>query len=55
MKSRLQASSYWVLATRNDAFLQANPSDPLDWGDDDCPAPLWTDQYSNLFQILKSP
>ena len=45
-------SQRWVLATRNAAFLKANPSDPLDWGEDDLPAPLWTDQYSNLFQIL---
>jgi spermidine synthase len=53
--SRLQDNSTWVLVTRNDAFLKAIPSDPPDWDDVDCPAPLWTDQYSNLFQILKSP
>jgi hypothetical protein len=49
---RLLSGSTWVLVTRNDAFLKANPSDPLDWGADDIPAPLWTDQYSNLFEIL---
>ena len=51
-ENRLQDHSEWVLVTRNQRFLQANPSDPPDWGDDDLPAPLWTDQYSNLFQIL---
>jgi spermidine synthase len=55
VESRLQSISSWALATRNGAFLKANPSDPLDWGDDDRAAPLWTDQYSNLFQILKGP
>jgi hypothetical protein len=50
--SRLQSASQWVLVTNNDDFLRANPSDPPDWGNDDLPAPLWTDQYSNLFQIL---
>jgi hypothetical protein len=52
---RLQSTSDWVLATADKAFLHANPSDPLEWGDDDFPAPLWTDQYSNLFQILERP
>jgi hypothetical protein len=53
--SRLLATNYWVLVTENKAFLKAHPSDPLDWGEDNVPAPLWTDQYSNLYQILKSP
>jgi hypothetical protein len=53
--SRMVAASVWILATDNESFLEANPSDPADWGSDDCPAPLWTDQYSNLFQILKMP
>jgi len=51
-ESRLLSPNDWVLATRNAAFLKANPSDPLDWGADNLPASLWTDQYSNLFQIL---
>ncbi len=51
-EARLQSCSHWVLVTKNDVFLRANPSDPSDWGSDDFPAPLWTDQYSNLFQIL---
>jgi hypothetical protein len=53
--SRMVATSVWILATQNQSFLAANPSDPADWGSDDCPAPLWTDQYSNLFQLLKTP
>jgi hypothetical protein len=53
--SHLQSGSLWVLVTQNDRFLRANPSNPSDWGDDNLPAPLWTDQYSNLFQILRPP
>ncbi len=52
---RFAEPSCWILATRNSAFLKANPSRPLNWGEDGGPAPLWTDRYSNLFQILKSP
>jgi len=51
-QSRLQSANNWVLVTRNDGFVQATPSKPLDWGSDNFEAPLWTDQYSNLFQIL---
>jgi SAM-dependent methyltransferase len=51
-ESRMQCGSQWMLATRNDRFLKSHPSQPLDWGADDRPAPLWTDQYSNLFQVL---
>lgn len=51
-ESQLRNLSNWVLATRNKAFLKANPSDPVDWGADKCPAPLWTDQYNNLYQVL---
>jgi spermidine synthase len=54
-EDRLQSSSLWVLVTRNNRFLKANPSDPLDWGEDKFQASLWTDQYSNLFQILTPP
>lgn len=54
-ESHLQSSSLWVLVTNNDRFLRANPSSPSDWGVDDFKAPLWTDQYSNLFQILTPP
>ncbi len=53
--SHLQSGSLWVLVTQNDRFLRANPSNPSDWGDDNFTAPLWTDQYSNLFQILTPP
>jgi protein-L-isoaspartate O-methyltransferase len=54
-ESRLQGGSLWVLVSNNDRFLLANPSRPADWGNDNFAAPLWTDQYSNLFQILASP
>ncbi|MEN6405484.1 MAG: fused MFS/spermidine synthase [Thermoguttaceae bacterium] len=40
--------STWVLATQNDDFLRSHPSE----APADASAPLWTDQYSNLFQIL---
>jgi hypothetical protein len=51
---RLMAPSFWVIVSQDGSFLEANPSEPRDWGEDAGPAPLWTDQYSNLFQILKS-
>ncbi len=44
----------WVLVTCDEGFLRANPSEPAQNADDDLKAPLWTDQYSNLFQILSS-
>jgi hypothetical protein len=52
---RLTAPSFWVIVSQDRSFLEANPSEPRDWGEDGGPAPLWTDQYSNLFQILKRP
>jgi spermidine synthase len=54
-ENRGQSTSDWVLVTKNKDFLKANPSEPADWGDDNIDAPLWTDQYSNLFQILVRP
>ncbi len=54
-ESHLQSGSLWVLVSNNPRLLKANPSSPADWGADDFKAPLWTDQYSNLFQILTSP
>ena len=53
-RMRLLSSSTWMLLTRNEAFARANPSQPPNSPDDDPNFPLWTDQYSNLFQILKS-
>jgi protein-L-isoaspartate O-methyltransferase len=51
---KLLSGSTWVLLTRDGAFARAVPSDPPDWPDDGRNVPLWTDQYSNLFRILKS-
>jgi len=49
-----EAGSDWVLLTRNEAFLEGDVvverSEDLSGLYD--PIPLWTDQYSNLFQIL---
>ena len=42
-----------MLLTRDDEFVRALPSDPPNSPDDDANVPLWTDQYSNLFRILK--
>ncbi len=49
---RLLDANEWMLVTQNDHFLQVTPPDPPHFGDDDQIVPLWTDQYSNLFQIL---
>jgi hypothetical protein len=48
-------STDWVLLTHNQSFLS---SDPLKkairtWPKDDPAAALWTDDYSNLFKLLK--
>ena len=50
----LVSSSTWMLLTRDEAFVRDLPSDPPDWARDGIDVPLWTDQYSNLFRILKS-
>ncbi|MCE5269220.1 MAG: fused MFS/spermidine synthase [Planctomycetaceae bacterium] len=47
-------NSEWMLVTDDKAFLQANPSTPADTAEETIKAPLWTDQYSNLFQILQT-
>lgn len=50
-----EASSDWILLTHNNDFLHSPEiivvAEPLDGTYD--PIPLWTDQYSNLFQILE--
>lgn len=51
-KPRLLSGNEWMLVTANDEFLQAHPSQPTKSDEDDQRVPLWTDQYSNLFQIL---
>ena len=49
----LLSSNEWVLLTRNEAFLRAHPPKPPFSADDDQRVPIWTDQYSNLFQIIR--
>ncbi len=43
----------WVLLTENEGLLSAIPSIPPPEVHDDFSVPVWTDHYSNLFQILK--
>jgi hypothetical protein len=45
-------SNEWVLVTRNKDFLEKHPSSSARFDDDAVVVPLWTDDYSNLFQIL---
>jgi spermidine synthase len=47
--------SQWVLLTHNPALLEipAIKSRAISFGGYDSPVRLWTDDYSNLFQILK--
>ncbi len=48
------AKSEWVLVTRNDTFLDRD--DVLDRSNEIAPIPdlpIWTDQFNNLFRILK--
>ena len=42
----------WVLVTLNDGFLAKHPSTEEHFADDAVVVPLWTDDYSNLYQIL---
>jgi hypothetical protein len=50
--SRSLDSNEWVLVTRNNDFLEKHPSTSAHFDDDVVVVPLWTDDYSNLFQIL---
>jgi hypothetical protein len=51
---RAATASQWVLLTRNEAFL-ANPTVQTATAklDEYAAIPLWTDEYSNLLQLLK--
>lgn len=51
-KERMLNGNQWMLVTRNEDFLRAHPGRSPDSPDDKLVVPLWTDQYSNLFQIL---
>ena len=51
---RLTFDSDWMLLTRDEALLAAIPPTPTPRAEPDPLVPLWTDQYSNLFQILLS-
>lgn len=48
----LLESNDWILVTANDSFLRKHPPKCKEFGDEDLDVPLWTDDYSNLFQIL---
>ena len=45
-------SNDWILVTENEDFLAKNPSTSATYDDDDLTVRMWTDDYSNLFQIL---
>jgi hypothetical protein len=51
-EDRMRYGNSWILVTQNDDFVKSHPPRPLHSDDDDLVVPLWTDQYSNLFQIL---
>jgi hypothetical protein len=51
-EERMRYGNSWILVTQNDDFVKSHPPRPLHSDDDDLVVPLWTDQYSNLFQIL---
>lgn len=53
-----EASSDWLLLTKNQAFLEDEVVLERGWPvakDDYKQIPMWTDQFSNLFQILDRP
>ncbi len=51
-KQRLVHTSEWILVTDDEQLLRAHPSVPEKQPYDDWRVRLWTDDYSNLFQIL---
>jgi hypothetical protein len=51
-RSRSLDNNEWMLVTKNEAFLEKHPSSASEFSDDKMVVPLWTDDYSNLFQIL---
>ena len=44
--------SQWIVVTNNEDFLDSHPPRPPSMPDDGMTVPVWTDQYSNLLQIL---
>jgi hypothetical protein len=52
-QSQLSYRADWMLLTRNEAFVASTPSHPPPNTDKRVAPLLWTDHYSNLFQILE--
>ena len=52
-EERLVHPSTWVLVAESGEFLRSNFTTAEKWTPQDSHGPLWTDQYSNLFQILE--
>jgi hypothetical protein len=49
-----EAASEWILVTKNDEFMDSPAvRDAITPVEPDKKLPLWTDQYSNLFQIMQ--
>jgi spermidine synthase len=55
LESQGTSSSDWVLLTVNQQFITSSEVQRAvaDWSDDDRPPLLWTDDYSNLFRLLR--
>jgi hypothetical protein len=53
-EDRLQFRADFMVLTKDDAFIKQTPPEiPADWLEPQVDGPLWTDHFSNLFQILK--
>ena len=52
-QAQLSYRADWMLLTRNEAFVAATPSSPPPNTSKRTAPLLWTDHYSNLFQILE--
>ncbi len=52
-QAQLSYRADWMLLTRNEAFVAATPSTPPPNTSNRTAPLLWTDHYSNLFQILE--
>lgn len=50
--SKMVDDSHWVVVTNNEDFLSSHPSRPPSMPENEVRVPLWTDRYSNLFQLL---
>ena len=53
MKNEAALASIWILITGNETFLASLAEARQPWPEEDRAPLLWTDDFSNLFQVLR--